>query len=59
MTLERILGIASVVPVNGDEPRSYRVTLIEAVVERLKVRKGDRIIFMHDEKIDRVYIEKA
>ena len=57
--MEKVLGIASVVPVNGEKPRSYRITLIEDVVERLQIKKGDKVLFMLDEGSGRVYIKKT
>jgi hypothetical protein len=57
--MERILGVAAVVPVNGDKPRSYRVTLIEPVVETLKLDKGDKIAFILDETSRKIHIRKA
>jgi len=57
--MERILGVASVVPVNGEKPRSYRVTLLEPVVKILGIRKGDKVVFVYDEKLGLVYIRKA
>ncbi len=57
--MEKILGIASVVPVNSGKPRSYRITLIEDVVKKLEIRKGDKIVFMLGEESDRIYIRKA
>jgi hypothetical protein len=59
MSMERILGVASVVPVNHEEPRSYRVTLLEAVVEILGIKKGDKVVYVYDEKLKLVYIKKA
>ena len=57
--MERILGVASVVPVNREKPRSYRVTLLEPVVKILGIRKGDKVAFVYDEKLGLVYIRKA
>ena len=57
--MEKILGVASVVPVNHEKPRSYRVTLLEPVVKILKVKKGDKIAYIYDEKADLVYIKRA
>jgi len=52
---ERILGLASVVSLDD---RSYRVTLIQEVVEVLKVKKRDKIVFLQDDS-GRIYIRKA
>jgi len=57
--MEKILGVASVVPVNSEKPRSYRVTLLEPVVKILGIRKGDKVAFVYDEKLGLVYIRKA
>jgi len=57
--LEKILGVAAVVPVDGKRPRSYRVTLLERVVEILEVKRGDKIAFIFDETSRKVYIQKA
>lgn len=57
--MERILGVASVVSVNRDKPRSFRVTLLEPVVEILRIRKGDKVAFIYDEESGFVYIRKA
>jgi len=57
--MERILGVASVVPVNHKKPRSYRVTLLEPVVKILNIKKGDKIVYVYDEKSNTVYIKKA
>ena len=57
--MERILGIASVVPVNTDKPRSYRITLVEEVAERLGIKKGDKVVYSLDEELDRIFIRKA
>jgi len=57
--MDRILGVAAVVPVNGNKPRSYRVTLIEPVVETLKLDKGDKIAFILDETSRKIHIRKA
>jgi hypothetical protein len=57
--MERILGVAAVVAVNGKKPRSFRVTLLELVVEILELRKGDKIAFMPDETSRNVQIRKA
>ncbi|MCS4538542.1 MAG: hypothetical protein HYY67_06785 [Thaumarchaeota archaeon] len=52
---EKILGLASVVSVDS---KSCRVTLIQEVVSRLKIKKGDKIAFLLDEK-GRIHIRKA
>ena len=57
--MERILGVASVVPVDHEKPRSYRVTLLEPVVKILEINKGDKIVYVYDEKSNLVYIKKA
>ena len=57
--MEKILGVAAVVPVNGDKPRSYRVTLLEPVVEKLGIKKGDKVVFVYDDKSGEVRIRKA
>ena len=57
--MEKILGMASVVPVNGENPRSYRITLIEDVAERLGIKKGDKTVFMLDDRTGNIYIRRA
>ncbi len=57
--MEKVLGMASVVPVNGEKPRSYRITLIEDVAKKLQIKKGDKVLFMLDEGTGRIYIKKA
>ena len=57
--MEKILGMASVVPVNGEKPRSYRITLIEDVAEKLGIKKGDKVVFMLDDRTGHIYIRKA
>jgi len=57
--MEKILGMASVVPVNGENPRSYRITLIEDVAERLGIKKGDKVVFMLDDRTGNICIRKA
>jgi len=57
--MERILGVAAVVVVDGRKPRSYRVTLIEPVVNVLGLKKGDKIAFILDETSRKIEIRKA
>jgi bifunctional DNA-binding transcriptional regulator/antitoxin component of YhaV-PrlF toxin-antitoxin module len=52
------LGVAAVV-VDGRKPRSYRVTLIETVVNVLGLKKGDKIVFILDEASKKIEIRKA
>lgn len=53
------MGVAAVVAVNGKKPRSFRTTLIEPVVEILKLKKGDKIAFILDEASEKIQIRKA
>ena len=57
--MEKILGVAAVVAVNGKKPRSFRTTLIEPVVEILKLKKGDKIAFILDEASQKIQIRRA
>jgi len=57
--MEKILGVAAVVAVNGKKPRSFRVTLIESVVTILELKKGDKIAFTFDESSRKIQIRKA
>jgi hypothetical protein len=57
--MEKILGVAAVVVVNGRKPRSYRVTLIESVANILGLKKGDKIAFILDETSKKIEIRKT
>jgi len=57
--MEKILGVAAVVAVNGKKPRSFRVTLIESVVDILELKKGDKMAFTSDEASRKIQIRKA
>jgi len=57
--MERILGVAAVVAANGKRPRSFRVTLIESVVNILELKKEDKIAFTLDEASRKIQIRKA
>jgi hypothetical protein len=57
--MEKILGVAAVVAVNGKKPRSFRVTLIEPVVDALQLKKGDKIAFIFDEASRKIQMKKA
>jgi len=57
--MEKILGVAAVVAVNGKKPRSFRVTLIEPVVDALQLKKGDKIAFIFDETSRKIQMRKA
>jgi hypothetical protein len=57
--MEKILGVTAVVAVNGKRPRSFRVTLIESVVDMLELKKGDKIAFTLDEASGEIQIRKA
>jgi len=57
--MEKILGVAAVVAVNGKKPRSFRVTLIESVVNILELKKGDKVVFTFDESSRKIQIRKA
>lgn len=57
--MEKILGVAAVVAVDGKRPRSYRVTVIEPVVDFFGLKKGDKIAFILDETSRKIEIRKA